>query len=198
MVCRCRVVQPDLRRRKFAANRLPSHLAVPTRRKREIPPPRRIRSKSERASASPTCLSSAAAASARWAFAGFEGALETGVGWPWLVIGERTFAQRRSGGQPVVALCPVYLAHIDDSGDDGVRSGASSQSYVLGCVMVTAEAWPGTFDQLIDFRRFVKMRFDVPVRAELKANFLLHNRGPLRRRRLASLPAGIYIGRTCD
>jgi hypothetical protein len=75
----------------------------------------------------------------------------------------------------------VYIAYVDDSGDDGVDG---SQSYVLACVMVEASRWAATFDQLISFRRWVKRQFGVPVRAELKANYLLRNGGPLRARPL--------------
>jgi hypothetical protein len=71
----------------------------------------------------------------------------------------------------------VYLAYIDESGDDGARG---SMSYALGCVMIDGSRWTTTFDQMIAFRRFVKARFGVPVRAELKANYLLRNGGPLR------------------
>jgi len=70
------------------------------------------------------------------------------------------------------------LAYIDESGDDGVRG---SRSYALGCVMIDAADWTDTFDQMIAFRRFVKDRFGVPIRAELKANYLLRNGGVLRR-----------------
>ncbi len=74
-------------------------------------------------------------------------------------------------------LRAMYLAYIDESGDDGA---SGSKSYALGCVMVDATTWPKTFDALISFRRFVRARFGIPVRAELKANYLLRNGGPLR------------------
>ncbi len=46
--------------------------------------------------------------------------------------------------------------------------------------MVNTAAWPVVFDDLIDFRRFIRRQFGVPVRAEVKANYLLRNGGPLR------------------
>lgn len=46
--------------------------------------------------------------------------------------------------------------------------------------MVEASAWTSTFDQLIAHRRWVKSRFGIPVRAEIKANYLLRNGGVLR------------------
>ena len=47
--------------------------------------------------------------------------------------------------------------------------------------MIEGEAWTATFDRMIAFRRYVRERYDIPVRAELKANYLPRNGGPLRR-----------------
>jgi Protein of unknown function (DUF3800) len=77
----------------------------------------------------------------------------------------------------------VYIAYVDESGDDGTKRG-SSRSYALGCVIIESSSWAATFDGMIDFRRWVNATFRVPVRAELKANYLLHNGGPLRARPL--------------
>jgi uncharacterized protein DUF3800 len=47
--------------------------------------------------------------------------------------------------------------------------------------MVSGVEWPDTFDRLIAFRRFLRARFRVPVRrAEIKANYLIYNSGPIR------------------
>jgi hypothetical protein len=78
----------------------------------------------------------------------------------------------------------MYVAYVDESGDDGTKKG-SSKSYALGCVMIEAARWTETFDQMIEYRRFVKSRFGIPVRAELKANYLLQNGGALRQRPLS-------------
>jgi hypothetical protein len=51
-------------------------------------------------------------------------------------------------------------------------------SYSLGCVLLEAARWPATFDELIAHRRFLKANFGIPVRAEIKANYLLRNGGP--------------------
>lgn len=75
----------------------------------------------------------------------------------------------------------VYIAYVDESGDDGANG---SRTYSLGCVMVDTEFWTTTFDQLISFRRHVRDVYGIPIRTELKANYLLDNRGPLRERPL--------------
>jgi hypothetical protein len=73
----------------------------------------------------------------------------------------------------------VVIAYVDESGDDGHKKGAS-MSYALGCVLVDSSQWNATFDGLIAFRRYLRASFAIPVRAEIKANYLLHNGGPFR------------------
>jgi hypothetical protein len=72
----------------------------------------------------------------------------------------------------------MHFAYVDDSGNSGLPARGGSQTYTLACVLVEARRWPDVFDDLIDFRRFLKARFGIPVRTEIKANYLLHNRGP--------------------
>jgi hypothetical protein len=79
----------------------------------------------------------------------------------------------------------VYLAYTDDSGNSGPPAAGGSLSYVLSCVLVEARLWADIFDDLIEHRRFLRRNFGIPVRAELKANYLLRNRGPLHERPLS-------------
>jgi hypothetical protein len=76
----------------------------------------------------------------------------------------------------------VYLAYVDESGNAG---SPGSRTYTLGCVFLEAEDWPEKFDALIEFRRDLYRHFGVPVRAELKANYLLRGKGPLWRLQLS-------------
>lgn len=86
----------------------------------------------------------------------------------------------------------MFLAHVDDSGDPGYKPGAS-QTFTLGCVMVEGDAWPNAFDRLISFRRHLRRLFDIPIRAEIKANHLLRNAGPFEARKLSeSARSDIY------
>jgi hypothetical protein len=77
----------------------------------------------------------------------------------------------------------MHLAYVDESGNSALPP-RGSQSYVLACVILEDRMWPDVFDDLIEYRRFLRANFGIPVRAELKANFLLHNGGPLRARPL--------------
>lgn len=79
----------------------------------------------------------------------------------------------------------MLLAYIDETGDRGY---AGSQTFTLGCVIVPASRWQETFDGLIRFRRFLRQEFGLPVRAEVKANYLVRNKGPFRE---LGLPPGI-------
>jgi Protein of unknown function (DUF3800) len=51
-------------------------------------------------------------------------------------------------------------------------------------------------DDVIDFRRFLRVRFRVPVRGEIKANHLLQNRGIFRKLKLSE-SARFAIYRAC-
>jgi hypothetical protein len=73
----------------------------------------------------------------------------------------------------------MFFAYVDDSGNVGALPGGTT-TFSLGCVMFEAARWPAVFDETIAFRRFLRSRFKIPVRAEIKANFLLHNKGPFR------------------
>jgi len=72
----------------------------------------------------------------------------------------------------------MYLAYVDESGNSGKVAAGGTRTFTLGCVLIEHGRWPDVFDDLINFRRFLKSRFAIPVRAEIKANYLLHNRGP--------------------
>jgi hypothetical protein len=75
----------------------------------------------------------------------------------------------------------VLFAYVDESGDTGdVAKSGASLSYSLGCVLIAADCWPAAFDEILAFRRRLKQKFGLPMRAELKANYLLRNSGPLR------------------
>jgi hypothetical protein len=79
----------------------------------------------------------------------------------------------------------VLFAYIDESGNTGPVSNRGSLTYTLGCVLLNDSNWPSAFDGFINFRRQLKDKFGVPVRTELKANWLIRNSGPLRDLRLS-------------
>lgn len=71
----------------------------------------------------------------------------------------------------------MEITYVDESGNTGYGARAS-KTYSLGCVLVPADAWPEAFDRLLNFRRFLRGEFNIRVRDELKANYLVRNEGP--------------------
>lgn len=74
----------------------------------------------------------------------------------------------------------MLLAYIDESGNTGAVGSGGSLTYTLGCVLVDADLWPSAFDEILDFRRRVKTKFGVHMRAEIKAQYLTRSSGDLR------------------
>lgn len=74
----------------------------------------------------------------------------------------------------------MLLAYVDESGNTGDVSSGGSLTYALGCVLVDADLWPSAFDEMLMFRRRLRATFGLPMRAEVKANYLLRNSGDLR------------------
>lgn len=74
----------------------------------------------------------------------------------------------------------VLLAYVDESGNTGDPVKGGSLTYCLGCILIDADEWPSAFDNLLDFRRRLRSRFKLPMRAELKANYLIRNSGDIR------------------
>jgi len=74
----------------------------------------------------------------------------------------------------------MLLAYIDESGNTGDVATGGSLTHALGCVLVDSGRWPAAFDALVDFRRRARASFGVPMRAEVKAQYLLRSSGDLR------------------
>lgn len=87
----------------------------------------------------------------------------------------------------------MLLAYADESGDSGPIERGGSLTYAVGCVLVPDSLWPGIFDGLIAFRRRLHTRFGIPVRAEIKATYLVGGSGPLRPLKLAPAERGLIF-----
>ncbi|MGN6272266.1 MAG: DUF3800 domain-containing protein [Protaetiibacter sp.] len=86
----------------------------------------------------------------------------------------------------------MLFAYVDESGNTGeVSKKGSTPFYALGCVLLDADQWPDAFEKMIEFRRSIKSSFGVPVRAELKANYLIRNSGSLAGSPLAPAQRGL-------
>jgi hypothetical protein len=88
-------------------------------------------------------------------------------------------------------MCRVLIGYIDESGNTGDPMAGGSLTYALGCVLIDADLWPSAFDEMLEFRRRLKVTFGVPMRTEIKANYLLRNAGTLRAYQLG--PSARYL-----
>lgn len=74
----------------------------------------------------------------------------------------------------------MLLAYVDETGDTGPLTKGGSLTYALGCVLLDADDWPASFDEMVSFRRRLREKFGVLLRHEIKANYLLRSGGDLR------------------
>lgn len=82
----------------------------------------------------------------------------------------------------------MLVAYVDESGNTGPVANGGTLTFALGCVLVDADQWPHAFDELVNFRRRLRDSHTVPMRAEIKAAYLLRNAGPFVRQ---PLPVGV-------
>lgn len=75
---------------------------------------------------------------------------------------------------------PMYFAYTDESGDSGYDRSPTDE-FALSVVLIHDSDWLRALDRMVDMRRYMKDEFGIPVRAELKAHFLVHGKGPFRR-----------------
>lgn len=74
-----------------------------------------------------------------------------------------------------------YIAYVDETGDTGnVNKRGSSSHYALGCVLVNSDQWADAFDTLVGMRRWMRTTYGLPLRAEVKANFLIRGNGTIK------------------
>lgn len=73
---------------------------------------------------------------------------------------------------PALTCMAMILAYIDESGDGGFV-GSPTDYFCLGCVLVDESQWLSSLDALIAFRRYLRDTYGLPMKAELKAQYLL-------------------------
>ena len=77
----------------------------------------------------------------------------------------------------------MYFAYFDESGDTG-RVASPTTSFSLCALLVHDRDWLAALDQTIAFRRYLRQQFRLSTRAELKAAWLVHNKGAIREAKL--------------
>ena len=73
----------------------------------------------------------------------------------------------------------MYFAYFDESGDTGFDASPTG-TFSLACVLVHDKAWLSALDQVVAFRTYLRDNFRISPRSELKASWLVHNKGDIR------------------
>lgn len=89
----------------------------------------------------------------------------------------------------------MFLAYFDESGDSGYVQ-SPTMAFSLVAVLVHDRDWLQTLDEIVNFRRYLKTNFGLPVRAELKAQWIIHNQQAMRPLGL-SYDARLNLYRAC-
>lgn len=77
----------------------------------------------------------------------------------------------------------MFFAYFDESGDTGFTN-SPTDTFSLSALLVNDKDWLSALDQTISFRRYLRDQFHISPRAELKASWLVHNKGDIN-------PAGL-------
>lgn len=78
----------------------------------------------------------------------------------------------------------MYLAYVDECGDPGYNS--SVPIFGLATILVDDQNWYKVLNEMIKFRRHLRDQFGIRMRAEIKANHLIHNKGCFKKLKLNS------------
>lgn len=73
----------------------------------------------------------------------------------------------------------MYFMYVDESGDSGVTPLSPTRYFVLSGLVIHETRWQDYLDQLIAFRRYLKVRFGIRLRDELHASALINTPGEL-------------------
>jgi hypothetical protein len=85
----------------------------------------------------------------------------------------------------------MLLAYVDGSGNTGHPNLRGSLMYSLGCVLVEAQDWSASFEAALALRRRLRDSYGLPIRTEIKAQYLIRGNGPLRKLQLPPRVRGL-------
>lgn len=96
----------------------------------------------------------------------------------------------------------MFFAYFDESGDTGLERSPTG-TFALSCILLHDADWLSALDQTIAFCRYLRDNFHISPRAELKASWLIHNKGDIKPAglrypaRLAAYRAALRFQRKC-
>jgi len=73
----------------------------------------------------------------------------------------------------------MYLAYLDESGDPGPVATSPTNFYVVGCVLIHDRAWHENLEKLVKLRRWLRTKYGMRARDEIKATDIRRGQGPL-------------------
>jgi hypothetical protein len=73
----------------------------------------------------------------------------------------------------------MLFAYFDESGDTGFAA-SPTDTFVLSGLLIHDRDWLSALDQTVAFRRYLRDNFHISPRAELKASWMIHNKGDIR------------------
>jgi hypothetical protein len=91
----------------------------------------------------------------------------------------------------------MHIAYYDEAGDDGFPK-YSSPLFVLSCIYFHYLNWRPIFDTILNFRREIKSRYNIPVRMEMHTRDFLLNKKPYGSLRLSEQNRIEIVGLFCD
>ena len=96
----------------------------------------------------------------------------------------------------------MFFAYFDESGDTGLDL-SPTDTFALSALLVNNRQWLTALDKTVAFRRYLRDQFHIPTRAELKASWLIHNKGDIKpsgltyKARMAAYLAAMRFQRKC-
>jgi hypothetical protein len=77
----------------------------------------------------------------------------------------------------------MYFAYFDESGDSGFHN-SPTDTFSLSALLLHDTQWLKALDSTIAFRRYLNDQFHISPRDELKASWLIHNKGDINKAKL--------------
>lgn len=74
----------------------------------------------------------------------------------------------------------MYFLYVDESGDIGLTD-SPTRHFVLSGLVIHELRWHDTLEEIITFRRSLRLRYDLRLREEIHAAHFIHRPGPLAR-----------------
>lgn len=90
----------------------------------------------------------------------------------------------------------MYISYYDEAGDDGYPK-YSSPIFTLTNMYVSYEDWKTVFNSIYDFRRYLRLQYNFPIKLEFHTKKFILNKIPYRNMNLSNKERIIIIEELC-